>query len=51
MKPLAALAAFAALSITLVASLAPASAARSSYVVDDAHLGAVDAAPGLPLVA
>lgn len=38
MKSPAALAAFAALSVTLGATVAPAFAARSSYVTDDAHL-------------
>ncbi|HZX67266.1 MAG TPA: TPM domain-containing protein, partial [Candidatus Elarobacter sp.] len=38
MKPQAALAAIAALILTAAAGLAPASAARSSYVIDDAHL-------------
>jgi uncharacterized membrane protein YgcG len=38
MKPTAALAAFAALTVALAATVAPAFAARSSYVIDDAHL-------------
>jgi uncharacterized protein len=38
MKPQAALAAIAALTLTVAAGLAPAFAARSSYVIDDAHL-------------
>jgi uncharacterized membrane protein YgcG len=38
MKPQAALAAIAALTVALAATIAPAFAARGSYVVDDAHL-------------
>ena len=38
MKPQAALAAVAALTLTVAAGFAPAFAARSSYVIDDAHL-------------
>ncbi|MBV8368484.1 MAG: TPM domain-containing protein [Candidatus Eremiobacteraeota bacterium] len=38
MKPTAALAAFAALTVAVAATVAPAFAARSSYVIDDAHL-------------
>lgn len=38
MKPQAALAAVAALTVAVAATLAPAFAARSSYVIDDAHL-------------
>src|ERR1035437_2956887 len=38
MKPQAALAAIAALTLTGAAGFAPASAARISYVIDDAHL-------------
>src|ERR1700736_4787181 len=38
MKPQAALAALAALTLTVAAGFAPAFAARSSYVIDDAHL-------------
>jgi len=38
MKPQAALAAVAALTVAVAATLAPAFAARGSYVVDDAHL-------------
>jgi len=38
MKPQAALAAVAAFTVALAATIAPAFAARSSYVVDDAHL-------------
>jgi uncharacterized protein len=38
MKPPAALAALAALTVAFAATIAPAFAARSSYVVDDAHL-------------
>ena len=38
MKPQAALAAIAALILTVAAGIAPAFAARSSYVIDDAHL-------------
>ncbi len=38
MKPQAALAALAALTVAVAATFAPASAARSSYVIDDAHM-------------
>jgi uncharacterized protein len=38
MKPPAALAAFAALTVALAATVTPAFAARSSYVIDDAHI-------------
>ena len=38
MKPRAALAAVAALTVAVAATFAPAFAARSSYVVDDAHI-------------
>jgi len=38
MKPPAALAAFAALTVAVAATIAPAFAARSSYVIDDAHM-------------
>src|SRR6202035_3314310 len=38
MKPQAALAAVAALTVALTATIAPAFAARGSYVVDDAHM-------------
>lgn len=38
MKPQAAFAAFAAITVAVAATLAPAFAARGSYVIDDAHL-------------
>jgi uncharacterized protein len=38
MKPPAALAAFAALTVAVAATVTPAFAARSSYVIDDAHM-------------
>jgi uncharacterized protein len=38
MKPQAALAALAALTVTVATAIAPAFAARASYVIDDAHL-------------